>query len=348
MDCNGCIRKVVVTVAVKQHKNGKWYAKFTIKGVTKHLLCPGATGQKQAEEMEDAFKYKLQQQMNGVIPKEQKNIYFRRLKELYTRHAKNNHKKHQVKKYYLDKLEEYFNNGKPVNDIKPKDIETFKTYLRETRHLKNSSINRYLEILSKMFNLAIVNGELSENPVSKSGFLKEDNHTIRFLTSEEEQRLFKSIDSVAPYLRPIVTIALQTGMRRGEILNLQWSDIKNGYIELLETKSGKMRNIPISSTLSDVLATIPPKSSYVFANPKTNKPYTDIKKSWKNVLDDAEISNFRFHDLRHTVATRMVEKGIDLLVVKDILGHARIETTLRYAHPVPERKQAAIDVLNNY
>ncbi len=348
MDCNGCIRKVVVTVTVQQHKNGKWYTKFTIKGVTKHLLCPGATGQKQAEEMEAAFKYRLQQQMNGVIPKEQKNVYFRRLKELYIRHAKNNHKKYKSQKYYLDKLEAYFGNGKPVNTIKPKDIETYKAHLRETRHLKNSSINRYLEILSKMFNLAIINGELSENPVSKAGFLKEDNYTIRFLTTEEEERLYKSIDDVAPYLRPIVTMALQTGMRRGEILNLEWSNIKNGYIELLETKSGIMRNIPISSTLDEVLTNIPHKSKYVFFNPKTNKPYTDVKKSWKNVLDKAEISNFRFHDLRHTVATRMVENGIDLLVVKDILGHSRISTTMRYAHPVPERKQAAIDVLNNY
>ncbi|MBR1619202.1 site-specific integrase [bacterium] len=199
-----------------------------------------------------------------------------------------------------------------------------------------------------MFNLAIDNGELTENPVRKAGTLREDNHTIRYLTIEEEKRLFESIDKVAPYLRPIVTMALQTGMRRGEIFNLKWANIKNGYIELLETKSGKMRTIPISSTLDNVLKNIPRKSIYVFINPKTNKPYIDVKKSWKNVLDKAKISNFRFHDLRHTVATRMVEKGIDLLVVRDILGHSLISTTMRYAHPVTERKQAAIDILNNY
>ncbi len=335
-------------MSVKKHDNGKWYCRFSIRGNRQHLLCAGATTEKEALEIENAFKYKLQQQMNGVIPKDQKNVYFNRLKELYIKHAKNNHKKYKNQKYYLNGLEAYFSKGKPVNNIKPNDIETFKRYLRDTRNLKNSSINRYLEILSKMFNLAIDNIELTENPVSKAGMLREDNVEPRYLSAEEERRLFKSIDKVAPYLRPIVTMALQTGMRRGEILNLKWSDIKNGYIQLLETKSGKSRNIPTSETLLNTLNSIPKSSEYVFINPKTNKPYTDFKKSWHKVLDDANIENFRFHDLRHTVATRMVEKGIDLLVVKDILGHTMIETTMRYAHPVTERKLAAIDVLNNY
>ena len=76
--------------------------------------------------------------------------------------------------------------------------------------------------------------------------------------------------------------------------------------------------------------------------------FTDIHKSFTTVLDRAKIKKFRFHDLRHTVATRLVEKGIDLVVVKEILGHAKIDTTMRYAHAVPQRKLDAISVLNNY
>ncbi len=89
-------------------------------------------------------------------------------------------------------------------------------------------------------------------------------------------------------------------------------------------------------------------SEYVFINPITGKPYSNIMKSFKKALRAANIENFRFHDLRHTVATRLVEKGIDLVVVKEILGHSKIDTTLRYAHAVPERKLAAISVLNSY
>ncbi len=202
--------------------------------------------------------------------------------------------------------------------------------------------------------------------MQKTAKLREDNHKIRFLTIDEEQRLFKALEheqvvtdrytrqkkSVKPYLflKPIVTTALQTGMRRGEILNLKWSniDFNYGFIELLDTKSGKARKEPMSDILREVFENIDRVSEYVFINPKTKKPYLDLKKSFHNVMELANIQNFRFHDLRHTVATRLVEKGIDLIVVQEILGHSNITTTQRYAHPVPERKQQAIEILNNY
>jgi site-specific recombinase XerD len=90
------------------------------------------------------------------------------------------------------------------------------------------------------------------------------------------------------------------------------------------------------------------KTDYIFINPETDNPYMDIKHSFHSVLEKAKINTFRFHDLRHTVATRLVEMGTDLVVVKDILGHAKIETTMRYAHPVPKRKLEAIETLNDY
>lgn len=140
-------------------------------------------------------------------------------------------------------------------------------------------------------------------------------------------------------------------MRRGEIFSLKWSqiDFNNGFIEVLKTKSGKARKIPISPRLDlllkEILATS--NSEYVFINSATNKPYVDIKNAFSTVLEKANIKNFRFHDLRHTVATRMVESGADLLVVQEILGHDNIQTTMRYAHPVPENKKRAINCLSN-
>ena len=135
--------------------------------------------------------------------------------------------------------------------------------------------------------------------------------------------------------------------------NLSLYDLKNidfdyGFIELLETKSGKSRKIPISDTLMKILNRQSKEYNYVFTNPETKQPYTDIKHSFHTVLNAANIQNFRFHDLRHTVATRLVEKNIDLVVVKEILGHADIQTTMRYAHAVPKRKLEAIEVLNSY
>lgn len=121
-----------------------------------------------------------------------------------------------------------------------------------------------------------------------------------------------------------------------------------GFIDLLKTKTNRPRKIPLSTGLKAVLRTIKQESKYVFINPKTKTAYKDITKAFKTVLQDAKIENFRFHDLRHTVATRLVEKNIDLFVVQDILGHSKITTTQRYAHPVPQRKLDAVEILDNY
>ena len=341
-------------MTVERHENGKWYCRFQSGvGIRPHRLCRGATTRKEAEAFENALKYKIEQQKNGVIPKDQKNVYFNRLIELYKKHAKTNHKKYKNQIYYLNGLEKYFNNGKPVNTIKPEDILKYIEYLRNSGKRgkrKNSSINRFLEILSKMFNLAIDNGELTDNPLRKVPKLKEDNHKIRFLTDEEENRLYAIIDLKAPYLRPIVTTALQTGMRRGEIFGMKWDniDLNNRNIYVLDTKSGKSREIPISDKLYKILQSIPRISEYVFINPKTNQPYVDIKKSFNLVREHAEIKNFCFHDLRHTFATRMVMAGVDLFTLMEILGHTNVTTTMRYAHVIPGRKMEAINKLGNY
>ncbi|KKP40223.1 MAG: site specific recombinase [Candidatus Peregrinibacteria bacterium GW2011_GWC2_33_13] len=139
-------------------------------------------------------------------------------------------------------------------------------------------------------------------------------------------------------------------MRRGEIFGLKWENvnIKTGCITLTETKNGKIRKIPISKTLKAELKNFNRFTEYVFTNKETGKPYSDIKKGYKSLCDGARIKNLRFHDLRHTAATRMVASGIDLVIVQDILGHADLKTTQRYAHPVPERKQKAIEALDEY
>lgn len=91
-----------------------------------------------------------------------------------------------------------------------------------------------------------------------------------------------------------------------------------------------------------------PNGDDVFVNPQTGTKYLRPEKSFNKAVKNAEVRNFRFHDLRHTAATRMTELGIDLAVVQEILGHSDIKTTMRYAHPVPERKLKAIEALNDY
>ncbi|OGI03691.1 MAG: hypothetical protein A2Y25_08115 [Candidatus Melainabacteria bacterium GWF2_37_15] len=145
-------------------------------------------------------------------------------------------------------------------------------------------------------------------------------------------------------------MALHTGIRKSNILQLEWSYVNftQKFITVLNPKNGKTNKIPMTDTLIRTLEPLPRTSKYVFPNPLTDKPYVDIRKAFNLVLKLAGIENLTFHAFRHTAATRMVEKRIELVTVKDLLGHSEIKTTMRYAHPVPERKLQAIQALNNY
>jgi len=360
---------------VRKYKNnicedgGKFYGKITIKGEQKQFLCHGAKTRVQAMAIVDAEKYKLRQEMAGLIEKTKKKIKLSTLINLYEKYSKLNKISYGTfDKFAIKRVREYFGENTIANDIKQSNIEDFKSYLiGENR--KPSTINKYILMLGKMYKLGIKQGDIDCNPVSEIKMLREQNYKIRFLTIEEEKALFTEIQkgyevvgrdknekTIYPYihLEPIIICALQTGMRKGEILHCRknWVDLDFGFIEVLETKNATARKIPISQTLKKVFEKLlnneSNKTEYMFINPETDKPYTDIKHSFHSVLKKAKIDNLRFHDLRHTVATRLVERGIDLVVVKDILGHAKIDTTMRYAHPVPKRKLEAIEALNDY
>lgn len=172
--------------------------------------------------------------------------------------------------------------------------------------------------------------------------LEENNQIERILTIEEEKRL---LDSSITYLKPIILTALNTGMRRGEILNLKWSevDFANNSIMVSQTnsKSKKARKVYINSTLKRLLLELKLKSAgneFVFLD--EGNPLREIKNGFKAACRRAGIQGLRFHDLRHTAATRMIEAGASIVAVNKILGHSDIKTTMRYTHPEDSVKDA--------
>jgi len=251
---------------------------------------------------------------------------------------------------YLKHLTSYFKDKK-LSEISPKDIDDYKLF--RLKDVKPSSLNRELACLSHLTNYAKRQRKFfGDNPVSISKLMPENNLKERILTKEEEQRL---LDISPTPLKNIIFTALSTGMRKNEILTLKWDnvDLENNIITIdhTNTKSKKTRRVPINSTLRQLLIESKLKSAghdYVFLSSKGDryKRHDSLKQIFSRACKLANISGLRFHDLRHTSATRMIENGANIVAVSRILGHADLKTTMRYAHPEDSLKEAVEKLVN--
>jgi integrase len=190
----------------------------------------------------------------------------------------------------------------------------------------------------------------------KSLMLKENNKRLRFLNKDE---IYMLLDECPDHLKDIIECALNTGMRKGEILNLKWDQIRNGFIYLSKTKTNEARQIPINDDLETLFKRIRKKqhlrSDHVFTfyrvtkkpKPFNGKPITDtVKTAFNAAVKRAGLVDFRFHDLRHTFASQMIMHGGSLKDVQELLGHKTMSMTLRYSHLSQEHKRKAVNLLN--
>ena len=266
--------------------------------------------------------------------------------EEYIKYARDVKKKRSWSrdKELLTNLCKYFGNKK-LSEISPKDIEDYK--LARLKEVRPSTINRALACLKHLFNIAKRWKKFfGENPVSQVDFFEETKHLERVLNYEEEDSL---LACSAPHLKPIIICALNTGMRKGEILSLQWSDVdlENNLITIdaTNTKSKKTKKIYINTKLRAILLELKLKSGgedIVFLG-QDSKPIKRLRTAFDNACKRANIKELRFHDLRHTAATRMIENGANIVAVSKILGHSTLSMTMRYSHP----EESIRDALEN-
>jgi integrase len=266
---------------------------------------------------------------------------FEDFSEEYLEYAKANKRSWTRDEIILEHLKGHFKD-RILSRISAKDVEDYKQ--KRLEKVKPPTINRELAILKHMFNLAIRWKYVDGNPVKEVEFFQERELATKTLKKDEAQRLIEASNG---NLKPLIIMALNTGMRRGELLKLKWGDLDfdNHFICIKETKTAKVRKVPMNLMVERTLKGIERKCDHVFQSPKTKKRQRHIRTGWHNACDRAGIHDFRFHDLRHTAATWMVAAGIDLVTVKEILGHANIKTTMRYAHPTPENKRKAVNSL---
>jgi integrase len=246
----------------------------------------------------------------------------------------------------------------PLDQISVIQIEGFKQQQQKLE--KNPiTINHYLATLGQILRQAINQGLIKENPCAKVRPLRQEPHRTRYLTQVEEERLFEAIDVELERedltrearrnlesLRAAITIALATGMRQGEIYGLTWDrvDFSRNTITLARTKTNKTRVIPIGARLRELLLSLFESRG----DSQKALPGRYHGAYWGPVRKAAGIEDFRFHDLRHTAATRLAEMGTDPFTISAILGHTNVQMTARYAHATSDGTRRAIEGLSDY
>lgn len=267
----------------------------------------------------------------------------------------------------LDKLSEF-------------QIEKWKAGRLKTA--KATTVKRDLAALKTALTRAVKWGIIGTNPATPVKVKTPDDKRVRYLTSNERKRLLKALSArdkakararqsgnvhslkrgretrpeitgYADHLTPLILLTMNTGLRRGEVLSLKWDQVNLGNnprvtIKAGYAKSNSTRHVPLNSEVLAVMKQWKGQGSgegWVFPNPVTGYKMDKLKTSWPNLMEKADIQDFRFHDLRHDFASRLVMAGVDLYRVRDLLGHGSIEMTERYSHLAPAALAEAVEVL---
>jgi integrase len=236
---------------------------------------------------------------------------------------------------------------KALREILPADIERY--VAERIGQVKPATVNRELAFLKRVFNVAIANQQAETNPVRQVKLFRENNQRVRFLSDDEEQKLREGIGEEQ---WPLVAFALHTGLRQSEQFGLRWQDVDfaTGIITIERSKHGGAHRLPMNDHVRDLLRSRESrlKSRYVFPS-QTGESAIDVHNYMSRVfgpaLAKAKVENFRWHDLRHTFASRLVMAGVDLRTVQELLGHKTITMTLRYSHLSPAHQLDAVQRL---
>lgn len=269
-----------------------------------------------------------------------------------------------------------------LDAITGRDLEQIRTGWMQAGN-KASTVNRKMGSISGVFSRAVEWEYIDTHPLAKLKQLKVDSKgVIRYLAADETKRLRNALDArqdemraeresantwrtdrhrepmpsllelpFTDHLKPMVLVSLNTGMRRGELFDLKWSavnfDTKTITVAGATTKTSDTRHIPMNKETIGALEAWKKqvsKSPYVFPGQGGGR-FEDVKSAWLKLLERAQIDGFRWHDMRHDFASRLVMAGVPLNTVRDLLGHADIKMTLRYAHLAPGTKAAAVELI---
>ncbi len=342
----------------KRKDTGKWVSDFYYNGERIVKTLKFARTKKEAEQAEAVIMNQVFQQAYGFEAKPD-TLFENFVVETFLPYSEANKKSFSSDVYICRLLVSCFR-GKTLRQLTPPVIEEFKQWFlakpivygtdeeKKERPRSLATVNNHLRVLSKILSLAVDAELIDSNPAFRVRKFKPNNKRLRVLSYEEEVELLTRLEG-NDLIRRMVIVALNTGLRRGEIFSMKWADVdfQRGRIIIRKTKASKERFVPINTTVRELLQSLPHlPTDYVFPSPKTADRLTDIKKSFRSAVDLAEIENLRFHDLRHTFATRLADAGTDAYTLMEIMGHADLKTTMIYVHASAEAGRRAVEKLD--
>ncbi len=238
--------------------------------------------------------------------------------------------------------------GRTLHQVQPGDVQRY--VAERIRKRLPATVNRELAFLKRVYNVAIADGLVEINPVQRVKLLRENNARTRYLTEEEEDKLQEKI---APVAWPVVAFAVHTGLRQSEQFNLRWEnvDFRAGTITIPRSKHGGVRHVTMNATVRALLRVLPSRfrSAYVFPSETMQTPQDArnfVNRVFSPALEKAGIQGLRWHDLRHSFASRLVMAGVDLRTVQELMGHKTMAMTLRYSHLSASHQLDAVERLN--
>lgn len=231
--------------------------------------------------------------------------------------------------------------------------ELLATITRRGTKMANGTVVRYMASLSHAFSLAVKDWQwVDDSPLRKVSKPKEPRGRERFLSDDERTALLQACKaSTSRFLYTVVVLALSTGMRRGEIMGLRWNqiDIPRGRILLYETKNNTSRAVPLAglalTLMSGLIKVRRIDTDLVFYGEAGSKP-VDLTKPWTTALGKANLTNFRFHDLRHSAASYLAMNGATTIEIAAILGHKTLQMVKRYSHLANSHTNSVVTSMN--
>lgn len=330
-------------MGIYRQKNSRyWWFKFEIRGrrhcgstlTTDKALARSIFEKKRTEALEGRFFDKKTEYKTTV--QEMVDTYIRDYSTANKRSVDTD--RHRVKP-----LLKFFGRRRLI-DISKHTLEQYKSSRR--LEVKNPTVNRELALLKAIYNKAIEWGMAEKNPVKGVRMLPEEPKKYRVLEADEKTRL---LEACSPIIRPVVLAALNTGMRKEELLALRWDDvsIKRASIFVRKSKSGRARTIPANATMLQILRGLDRAGPTVFTDAvgAALKGGGRIRTNFELAVEAVGLEPYVFHDLRHQFASELVMKGWDLMTVKELLGHSSLRMVQRYAHLTPKHIAAAVATL---